>query len=283
MSLQRRLWRASTGSPRTRLGVLPAADRLAAASGCITTVLLLDLRPERTTRRLARPHIRSPPLLPHPLFAAFACGLSAAPTPNAPPAQARSRCRQGKPCRKDVVSRSKSWIAVIAITVVATALAAVALPQEARRPPVSRAGCRPPNGPAPLDHRLNAAQAALAAAVAADTSRLTASTPAPTPTALPTPDVTPTPDVAPTLTTPTPDVAPAPVAVARHSPSRSSRRGSRRPGAPCASGSSACTVWPCGIASSCRMADVGTPWASGCRSSGSPRPSTTSAPTASTA
>ncbi len=37
----------------------------------------------------------------------------------------------GKPRRKDVVSRSKSWIAIVAIIIVATALAAVALPQKA--------------------------------------------------------------------------------------------------------------------------------------------------------
>jgi hypothetical protein len=37
----------------------------------------------------------------------------------------------GKPRRKDVVSRSKSWIAIVAIIVVATAVAAIAVPQKA--------------------------------------------------------------------------------------------------------------------------------------------------------
>jgi hypothetical protein len=102
----------------------------------------------------------------------------------------------GKPRRKDVVSRCKSWIALMAVVIIATALAAVALPQKAEA--ASLKG-KLRHAKLALRHskaRLQAAQAALAAAVATDLPLAQGAgadpvaTPSPTPS--PTPSASPT-------------------------------------------------------------------------------------------
>jgi hypothetical protein len=85
------------------------------------------------------------------------------------------------------VRRSKSWIAILAITVAATALTAVALPQKAEATSLkgklnaARRALRQSN------HRLSVARAALIAALAAVTDPTLATDPVATPTPTPTP------------------------------------------------------------------------------------------------
>jgi len=113
------------------------------------------------------------------------------------------------------VSRSKSWIAVIAITVAVAILAAVALPQKAAATSLKSRLTSAKRVLRAHNHRLTAAEAALAAAVAVADTGLAIADPAvtPAPTAMPTPEATPTPDVTPAPdVTPTPDMTPASVA-----------------------------------------------------------------------
>ena len=101
---------------------------------------------------------------------------------------------EGKPRRKDVVTRSKSWIAIVAIIVVATALAAVALPQKAEATSLKGKLRTAKQALRHSTHRLKAAEAALAAAVAtATTTGATVTDPA----AMPTPADTSTPAATP--------------------------------------------------------------------------------------
>jgi hypothetical protein len=92
------------------------------------------------------------------------------------------------------VSRCKSWIAIVAILIIATALAAVALPEKAEAASLKS---KLRQAKLALDHskdRLQSAEAALAAAVAGDTALATttttdsAATPAPAPSPTATPD-----------------------------------------------------------------------------------------------
>jgi hypothetical protein len=103
----------------------------------------------------------------------------------------------GKPRRKDVVSRCKSWIAIVVVLIIATALAAVALPQKADAASL-KSQLR--NAKRALDHskdRLQSAQAALAAAVTVtvDPAALgtTTTDPAASPASTPSPAATPEP------------------------------------------------------------------------------------------
>jgi len=95
------------------------------------------------------------------------------------------------------VSRCRSWIAIVVILIIATALAAVALPEKADAASLKN---KLRQAKRALDHskdRLESAEAALAAAVAVDTSLATTTTdpsatpaPAPSPTAKPEPALT---------------------------------------------------------------------------------------------
>ena len=117
--------------------------------------------------------------------------------PNAPPAQAVA-LPSGKPRRKDVVSRCKSVIAVMVILIVATALAAVAIPQKAEAANLKGKLLHAKHALRTSKNRLQAAQAALAAAVAADPGLLAgaavepAAAPTPTSTLAPSPSPSPT-------------------------------------------------------------------------------------------
>jgi hypothetical protein len=117
------------------------------------------------------------------------------------------------------VRRSKSWIAILAITVAATALAAVALPQKAEATSLKGKLNAAKRGLRQANHRLSAAEKNLAAAVAAVTDPGLAADPVatPTPTAEPTPAATPTAAATPAATpaTPTVDELKARVAKAR--------------------------------------------------------------------
>ena len=88
------------------------------------------------------------------------------------------------------MSRSKSWIAIVAIIVVATALVAIAVPQKAEAASLKS---RLRSAKLALRHsndRLKAAEANLTAAAAAATTGLTATDPAATPTPAATPAAT---------------------------------------------------------------------------------------------
>jgi len=92
------------------------------------------------------------------------------------------------------VSRCKSWIAIVVILIIATALAAVALPEKADAASLKS---KLRQAKLALDRskdRLETAEAALAAAVAVDTSLATTTTgPAATPAPTPSPTTTPQP------------------------------------------------------------------------------------------
>ena len=92
------------------------------------------------------------------------------------------------------MSRCKSWIAIVVILIIATALAAVALPEKADAASLKS---KLRQAKLALDHskdRLESAEAALAAAVAVDTSLATTTTdPAATPAPTPSPTTTPEP------------------------------------------------------------------------------------------
>jgi hypothetical protein len=93
------------------------------------------------------------------------------------------------------VSRCKSWVAVVAILIIATALAAVALPEKAEAASLKS---KLRQAKLALDHhqdRLESARAALAAAVAVETTLATTTTtdPAVSPTPTPSPTATPAP------------------------------------------------------------------------------------------
>ena len=111
--------------------------------------------------------------------------------------------------------RSKSWIAILAIIVVATALAAIALPQKAEAASLKGKLNAAKRALRQSAHRLTAAENDLAAAVAAATDPGLATDPVatPTPTASPTPTATPT--AAATPATPTVDELRARVVRAR--------------------------------------------------------------------
>ena len=123
-----------------------------------------------------------------------------------------------KPRRKDVVSRCKGWIAVMAILIIATALAAVVSPQKAEAATLKGKLHHAKLALRTSEDRLQAAQAALAAAVAADPGLATSATAqpaaAPTPTSTVTP--TPTPTATPSPAGPTVAQLQAQVAKARH-------------------------------------------------------------------
>ena len=113
--------------------------------------------------------------------------------------------------------RSKSWIAIVAITVVATALAAIALPQKAEAASLKGKLNTAKRALRQSNHRLSAAENALAAAVAAATDpglghRPRRHRPRPDPAATPTHA---TPTAAATAATPTVDELKARVAKAR--------------------------------------------------------------------
>ena len=95
----------------------------------------------------------------------------------------------GKPRRKDIVSRSRSWIAIVAIIVVATALAAIAVPQKAEAASLKSKLRTAKLALRHSNDRLKAAEANLAAAAAAITA-LTATDPAVTATPAATPAAT---------------------------------------------------------------------------------------------
>ena len=103
----------------------------------------------------------------------------------------------GKLRRKDVVSRCKNWIAIVVVLIVATALAAVALPEKADAASL-KSKLRQAKLALDLSkNRLESAEAALAAAV--DTALATTTTdpaadPAPAPSPTTTPDPAPTVD-----------------------------------------------------------------------------------------
>jgi hypothetical protein len=104
----------------------------------------------------------------------------------------------GKPRRKDVVSRCKSWIAIVAILIIATALAAVALPQKAEAATTKSKLRGAKLALRQSKDRLKSVEAALAAAEAAQVGLGTTTTdPSATPT--PTPSPTVTPEAVPTL------------------------------------------------------------------------------------
>ena len=92
------------------------------------------------------------------------------------------------------MSRCKSWIAIVVVLIIATALAAVALPEKADAASLKS---KLRHAKLALDNsknRLESAQAALAAAVAVDTSLATTTTdPAATPAPAPSPTTTPEP------------------------------------------------------------------------------------------
>jgi hypothetical protein len=93
----------------------------------------------------------------------------------------------GKHRRKDVVSRCKSWIAIVAILIIATALAAIALPQKADAASLKSQLRNAKRALNQSKDRLKSAEAALEAAVAVESALATtttdpAATPAPTPT-----------------------------------------------------------------------------------------------------
>jgi hypothetical protein len=113
------------------------------------------------------------------------------------------------------VRRSKSWIAILAITVVATALAAIALPQKAEAASLKGKVNAAKRGQRQSARRLTAAEYDLAAAVAAATDPGLATDPVATPTPTATPTAVATPTAAATPATPTVDELRARVAKAR--------------------------------------------------------------------
>jgi type II secretory pathway pseudopilin PulG len=115
---------------------------------------------------------------------------SGVPDAERPTAQAGSRCRQGKPSRKDAVSRCRSWIAIVAILIVATALAAVALPQKAEAATTKSKLRNAKLALRQSKDRLKTAEAALASAVAAQALGTTTTDPTATPTPTPSPTAT---------------------------------------------------------------------------------------------
>ena len=120
--------------------------------------------------------------------------------------------------------RRKSWIAISAIIVVATALAAIALPQKAEAASLKSKLDSAKRALRQSSHRLSAAEKDLAAAVAAATGPGLATDPVatPTPTAAPTPSATPT--AAATPATPTVDELRARVVKARRAVHRWKQR-----------------------------------------------------------
>jgi hypothetical protein len=96
------------------------------------------------------------------------------------------------------VSRSKSWIAIVAIVVVATALAAILVPQRAEAASLKGKLRSAKQALTQSNRRLKAAEAALAAAV---TSAATCGATATDPAATPTPAATPSPAAAPAAPT----------------------------------------------------------------------------------
>jgi Tfp pilus assembly protein PilX len=113
------------------------------------------------------------------------------------------------------VRRSRSWIAILAITVVATALAAVALPQKAEGASLKGKLRAAERALRQSNHRLTAAELDLAAAVAAVTDPGLGADPTATPTPTATPEPTATPTASETAATPTVDDLKARVAKAR--------------------------------------------------------------------
>ena len=222
-SLQGRARRGCRGSQGTPAGLLETVlgRRLGLHNaGCVW----LTSAPNETTRRLARPPHPFAPFFTHTPF----CGVrmrAFAPRRRLPLRTGWKPLPQGKPCRKDVVSR-KSWIAVVAITVAVATLAAVALPQKAAAASLKSRLTSAKRVLRAHNHRLTAAESALAAATAAttvlaivDPAVTPTPTAMPTPVATPTPEATPTPDITPTPeatptpgATPTPDMTPAAVA-----------------------------------------------------------------------
>jgi hypothetical protein len=97
------------------------------------------------------------------------------------------------------VSRCRSWIAIVAILIIATALAAAALPQDAEAASTKTKLRNARLALRESKDRLKTAEAALASAVAAQALGTTATDPSATPTPSPTPSATPTTDPAPTV------------------------------------------------------------------------------------
>jgi hypothetical protein len=97
------------------------------------------------------------------------------------------------------VSRCKSWIAIVVILIIATALAAVALPQDAEAASTKSKLRNARLALRESQDRLVTAQAALASAVAAQALGTTATDPSATPTPSPTPSAAPTTEPAPTV------------------------------------------------------------------------------------